>query len=238
MKWIALLAVTALLAAAFLACDRWRAGVHFMQSRMAAKKTVADRVEEYGALVAARLSPRFARAGLGYPPRAITLLALKSERRLDLYAHPADGPPVLVCSYPILAASGELGPKLREGDRQVPEGIYAVELLNPNSLYHLSIRLNYPNAFDRRMARADGREQLGGDIMIHGSNVSIGCLAMGDQAAEDLFVLAALVGIEKVRVIVAPVDLRMQELPALSPGSPAWLPQLYEQIKEGLRALN
>ena len=69
--------------------------------------------------------------------------------------------------YPILAASGVLGPKLREGDKQVPEGIYGAEALNPNSKFHLSIRLNYPNTFDRRMAQSDGRTQLGGDIMIH-----------------------------------------------------------------------
>lgn len=72
-------------------------------------------------------------------------------------------------SYPILAASGSIGPKLRESDMQVPEGVYQIESLNPNSQFHLSLRVNYPNEFDREQARIDGRAQLGGDIMIHGS---------------------------------------------------------------------
>jgi murein L,D-transpeptidase YafK len=66
-------------------------------------------------------------------------------------------------------ASGGLGPKLGAGDRQGPERIYAIESLNPNSLFHLSMRLNYPNEFDQMRAKQDGRSDLGGDIMIHGS---------------------------------------------------------------------
>ncbi|MBA2479759.1 MAG: hypothetical protein H0V44_03775 [Planctomycetes bacterium] len=114
----------------------------------------------------------------------------------------------LVNAYPILAASGAPGPKLREGDRQVPEGIYAIENLNPNSRYHLALRLDYPNAFDRARAREDGRTELGGDIMIHGQDVSIGCLAIGDRAIEDLFVLVARIGIGNATVIVSPTDFR------------------------------
>lgn len=205
--------------------------------RRPGRKTVADRVHAYGDRVDARLAPRFAAAGVAYPPEAVTLLALKEERRLELYAYPAGASPILIHRYPILAASGGPGPKLREGDRQVPEGLYEVESLNPNSLYHLSLRLNYPNAYDRDRAREEQREQLGGDIMIHGSEVSIGCLAMGDEAAEDLFVLTERVGKTRVRVIIAPRDLRVQDGPAPGSGSPAWVSHLYEQIKERLMEL-
>src|SRR5690606_33287906 len=108
----------------------------------------------------------------------------------------AHGAWVAVHQYPVLAASGQAGPKLREGDRQVPEGFYAIESLHPNSRFHLALRVNYPNQSDRQRAAEDGRTNLGGDIMIHGSNASVGCLAMGDPAAEDLFVLVADVGIQ------------------------------------------
>ena len=89
---------------------------------------------------------------------------------------------------------GASGPKIQRGDKQVPEGVYGISYLNPNSAYHLSLGVNYPNAFDREMAAKDGRKNLGGDIMIHGKNVSSGCLAVGDEPAEELFVLAAEVG--------------------------------------------
>ncbi|NJN46820.1 MAG: L,D-transpeptidase family protein [Candidatus Competibacteraceae bacterium] len=89
--------------------------------------------------------------------------------------------------YPVLAASGTLGPKLCEGDRQVPEGIYRIKSLNPNSAYHLSLELDYPNAFDLRQAERDGRNNPGSAICIHGKAVSVGCLAMGDTAIEELY---------------------------------------------------
>src|SRR5436190_607476 len=77
-----------------------------------------------------------------------------------------------VREYPVMAASGGRGPKLREGDGQVPEGMYTIDWLNPNSSYHLSMHVDYPNAFDRAHAADDGRTALGGAIMIHGRDVS------------------------------------------------------------------
>ncbi len=74
--------------------------------------------------------------------------------------------------------------------------------------------------------------------MIHGDDVSIGCLAMGDPAAEELFVLAALVGIEKVKVIIAPVDFRVRDLPAgLEKELPPWTSTLYERLRREVQAL-
>jgi murein L,D-transpeptidase YafK len=134
-----------------------------------------------------------------------------------------------------LKASGKLGPKLREGDRQVPEGLYRIESLNPNSRFHLSLRVNYPNAFDRDMAAREGRTNLGGDIMIHGSKVSIGCLAMGDTAAEDLFVLAAETGIDNISVILSPLDFRVRDFEGDFSTMPHWIPELYKRIRTELR---
>jgi len=62
----------------------------------------------------------------------------------------------MIKSYPFTGFSGGLGPKLREGDGQIPEGVYAIEYLNPNSQFHLSVKLDYPNVFDKAKGRADG----------------------------------------------------------------------------------
>lgn len=202
------------------------------------RKTVADRLEQFGPAVTQRLSPYFQSAGVPYPPNEIILVALKDQKILQLWASGPVSPFKLIRTYPILAASGRLGPKLKEGDRQVPEGIYKVESLNPNSSYHLSLRLNYPNDFDRLYAKRDGRTNLGGDIMLHGSNASIGCLAMGDTAAEELFILAAKTGIEKITVILTPVDFRTTQLPELTNPLPNWTNELYQQIKQKLSTLN
>ena len=157
-------------------------------------RTIEQVLAALGPSVERRLRPAFERAGLPWTPRNLTLVAFKAERRLELYASDGEEKPQFVLAYPILAASGVAGPKLREGDKQVPEGFYRIELLNPNSRYHLSLRVNYPNADDIDRAREDGRDlsTLGGDIMIHGGSASIGCLALGDPAIEELFVLAAL----------------------------------------------
>lgn len=128
-----------------------------------------------------------------------------------------------------------MGPKLREGDRQVPEGVYPLESLNPNSRFHVALRVGYPNELDRQAGQQEGRGNLGGDIMIHGGSASIGCLAIGDPAAEELFVLAAAVGIENVTVVLSPLDLRHRPLPAgLGDG---WRATLYGDVKEQLAQL-
>ena len=171
---------------------------------------------------------------LSYPPQDVAFLAFKNTKLLQVYVTNAQKKWVKIKEYPILAASGILGPKLREGDMQVPEGIYKVTYLNPNSRFHLSLRLNYPNEFDKRQAAKTGRGNLGSDIMIHGNAVSAGCLAMGDPAIEELFVLVADVGMSQVEVVISPVDFRADltndTLPTFYFAS-----DLYAQIKNKLR---
>jgi hypothetical protein len=208
-----------------------------VMSSMQGKKTVDDRMAEFGSVVKRRLAPELVRIGLAWPPQALILVGLKQERRLEVWAS-GDGRKFrLLKRYPILGASGGPGPKLRQGDLQVPEGLYAVESLNPNSRYHLALRVGYPNEFDRAKGRLDGRDALGGDIMIHGRDCSIGCLAMGDPAAEDLFVLAAATGIDRVQVILAPVDFRHRQDPDRTLPAPAWMPELYAIIRAALLPL-
>lgn len=196
--------------------------------------SVEQRVAQYGAQADARLQPAFQRAAMPYPPAEVALLTFKDTRAMALYARAApDDPWQHIKTYPVLGASGKPGPKLVEGDRQVPEGVYQIELLNPNSRFHLSLRLNFPNEFDRRMGAADGRADLGTDIMIHGGSLSIGCLAMGDEAVEELFVLAARSGKENLRVIIAPTDFRV-EPPRSIMHEPRWVSMLYAELSDAL----
>jgi len=241
---ITLVAVACILPAADLVRRLAIRGYQGMKS----KKTVAERVSEFGPTVRARLKEHFRQVGVAYPPAKMLLIGLKQERQLEVWVAGKDGHLKMLKSYPIQAASGHIGPKLKEGDRQVPEGFYAVESLNPNSLFHLALRVNYPNEQDRAWAKAEGRTGLGGDIMIHGSNVSIGCLAMGNEAAEDLFVLAAETGVQNVKVILSPVDFRVRGLPETPAGGPkrkagsdsslpVWTGELYARIKTELKAM-
>ncbi len=210
--------------------------LHPIKLKLFGRYTIEQRVEQYGATAGERLLPMFEQAGVSYPPAQVTLVGLKQERLLSVYAGVSDSTLTHITSYPILAASGATGPKLAEGDRQVPEGLYRVEGLNPNSRFHLSIKVDYPNAFDREMAAVDGRTQLGGDIFIHGGSASIGCLAIGDDAIEELFVLLAETGIQNVDIVLAPLDLRTQTL-SDTPLTGNWRHKLNVLIDNALRQL-
>jgi hypothetical protein len=189
--------------------------------------------------VVARLGPTYrpglraavAEAGGSYPPDRLRLVGLKQERILEIWIPAGEGW-ARVRTYPVLAASGEPGPKLREGDYQVPEGLYRLTAFNPNSSYHLSVRVDYPNRDDRAAAAAEGRGNLGGDIFIHGKAVSIGCLAIGDRAIEELYLLLADTGLRNSTVLLAPsADSKP---PA---GAPPWVRQLYARIRDELAAV-
>ncbi len=123
--------------------------------------------------------------GLKYPLRKVFLRAFKEERRLELWASNGVEPMRRVRSYAIAAASGGPGPKRREGDLQVPEGVYRIDRFNPRSRFHLSLGLDYPNASDRLR----GAKRPGDDIFIHGNRVSIGCLAMTDRVIDEIYSL-------------------------------------------------
>jgi len=192
-----------------------------------------DLAQQYAAAVHERIQPVFKKAGVTYPPQKIAFVALKKYRKFLVYACGEDGNFKYICDYPILGASGHLGPKLKEGDLQVPEGIYKLTL-EPNTPYHAGLRLNYPNEIDLARAAADGRANPGSDILVHGTNGSIGCIAMGDPVSEDLFVLAYDTHDKNLPLIVAPVDLRTEAPPDATADAPKWLPDLYSEIKTEL----
>lgn len=198
------------------------------------RRSVASVQEALGRAVKARLRPALQAAGLKQLPKRLILAAFKRERRLDVIAKTADGFK-FIKSYPFTAFSGQLGPKLRQGDRQIPEGIYNISYLNPNSSYYLSMKVSYPNALDKKMSKLSSRAAMGGDIFIHGKAVTIGCIPIGDEAIEELFLMVAAAK-RPVKVIIAPWDLRedprFPKIEAID-----WEPTLYTGIQRALAPL-
>ena len=156
----------------------------------------------------------------------------KAEKKLELWAKHKNKW-IYIHNFRILGASGGPGPKLKQGDRQVPEGVYKITYLNPYSDYHLSMKINYPDEFDKEVAAIDRRTDLGGDIFMHGSNVSLGCLAMGDRAIEDLFVLVHKVGLKNTQIVIAANDMRSKK-PLVAENSPEWIGKLNHRIMAAL----
>lgn len=192
-------------------------------------RSVEEVITEYGEDAVAKLKPYFKKANIHFPPKALMLLALKEEEVLELWAKD-NANYVFIRDYPIAKLSGKSGPKLKEGDRQVPEGAYKITWLHPNSSYHLSMKLNYPNTFDLLQAKQEGRDDVGSNIFIHGKAVSIGCLAMGDSVIEELFVLSASVGIKNIKVLIAPSDPRIKALQYDKNSQALWVKNLYEML--------
>lgn len=123
----------------------------------------------------------------GMSPQApIFVRIFKEESELEIWKARMDGRYYHFKTYPICNWSGELGPKLKEGDKQAPEGFYTVsqEQMNPNSKFHLAFNLGFPNAYDR----AHGR--TGTALMVHGKCSSAGCYAMTDALAEEIYAIA------------------------------------------------
>ncbi|MDB6148623.1 MAG: transpeptidase, partial [Chthoniobacter sp.] len=112
----------------------------------------------------AKVRERCVAVGLPYPPRELFLRALKHEAQLEVWGRETEGPFKLITTHAVLAASGKPGPKRREGDYQVPEGFYEIDLWNPESKFHLSLRVNYPNESDRQLSDPN---KPGHDIYIH-----------------------------------------------------------------------
>ncbi len=204
---------------------------HPVATKVTGGRSVETVITEIGPAAETRLSSHFKIAQVAFPPRTVTLLVMKRERKMELRANDPQGRSRLIHTYPLTATSGSEGPKLREGDRQIPEGFYSITHLNPNSSYHLSLKLNYPNYFDLAFAEKEGRTQPGSDIFIHGKAVSIGCIAIGDPAIEEIFTLVDRIGPKNCKVISSPHDPRQFEL-SVSQKQPEWLAGLYKAISK------
>jgi len=135
-------------------------------------------------------------------------------------------------TYPICTYSGAIGPKLREGDHQSPEGFYTVSggQLNPLSHYHLSFDIGYPNAVDR------DNQRTGGDIMVHGRCISEGCFAMGNLQVEEIYLLAYqafLQGQKEFGIHIFPFRMTKENMERMK--KPEWA-SFWENLREGYDA--
>jgi len=142
----------------------------------------------------------------------VFIRVFKEENILELWMKSRDSHRYeLIKTYPICKWSGRLGPKLREGDFQSPEGFYATEVqhLNPNSRYHLSFNIGYPNKFDRHHKRT------GTYLMIHGDCESEGCYAMTDPLIEEIYALidrTLMAGQNEVPIHIFPFRMTTERL--------------------------
>lgn len=128
-------------------------------------------------------------AGFDWPLQQIYIRSFKYDSYLEVWARNNSGQPFkLFKSYKVCALSGALGPKRMEGDYQVPEGFYMINEFNPKSSFHLSLGLNYPNAADALLSDS---LRPGGEIYIHGTCITVGCIPIMNDQIEELYVLAA-----------------------------------------------
>jgi murein L,D-transpeptidase YafK len=135
------------------------------------------------------LMKQFREKGLVWPARFVYVRSFKYDSQLEVWVkNSKEEKYKLFKTYKVCALAGTLGPKRMAGDYQVPEGFYYINEFNPKSEYHLSLGLNYPNASDRILSDST---QPGGDIYIHGSCVTTGCIPITDAQIEELYILAA-----------------------------------------------
>ena len=120
------------------------------------------------------------------PSSPVLIRTYKKEAELEIWKMKSDGQYALLKTYPMCRWSGQLGPKKREGDMQVPEGFYTIVpgQMNPNSHYYLAFNVGYPNAYDRAYDRT------GGNVMVHGVCSSAGCFSMTDEQINDIYAIA------------------------------------------------
>jgi hypothetical protein len=205
--------------------------LHPFLLKISGKRSVEEVLTTIGPKTFKRMQPYFESSGAQFPPQNLTLIACKTERSLEIWGTTSENRNVLIKTYPFTSFSGTIGPKLKEGDRQIPEGTYPLMGLNPNSSYHLSIKIGYPTPYELEMGKREGRTNLGGDVFIHGKNVTIGCIPIGDEAIEELFCLVARTGIENCSIMIMPYDFRKQ---APTPHEIPWVEEMYKDMAEEL----
>ena len=158
------------------------------------------------------LQKQFEAKKMAWPPKSLFIRSFKYDRQLEVWVKSdLKEPYKLFKIYKVCMQSGTMGPKRMEGDYQVPEGFYYINEFNPNSNYHLSLGLNYPNASDKILSDSI---RPGNAIYIHGNCVSTGCIAISDAPIEELYLIASTVkteGQDFIPVHVYPVKYNVKK---------------------------
>lgn len=137
----------------------------------------------------ASLKKQFESKNLAWPAKYVYIRSFKYDSQLEVWVKNERKEPYrLFKTYKVCALAGTLGPKRMEGDYQVPEGCYYINEFNPKSTYHLSLKLNYPNLSDRVLSDS---YRPGGEIYIHGSCVTVGCIPLTDPMIEEVYIITA-----------------------------------------------
>lgn len=148
----------------------------------------ADRVAVAYDEKEAMLKGLFAKRQVNWNNFELFFRAFKQEESLEVWGKSRDSETfVLMKTYSFCTNSGTLGPKRKEGDRQIPEGFYTINRFNPKSSFYLSLGLNYPNASDLILS---DKTAPGSDIFIHGACVSVGCISITDDKIKEVYLLA------------------------------------------------
>ena len=135
------------------------------------------------------LEKQFKAKGLEWPAKYVYIRSFKYDGQLEVWVkNDRKDPYKLFKTYKVCALAGTLGPKRMAGDYQVPEGFYYINEFNPNSNYYLALGINYPNESDKILSDS---LRPGGDIYIHGSCVTVGCIPVTDQQIDEIYILAA-----------------------------------------------
>jgi len=163
------------------------------------------------------LKELFTGRDISYPPEAVTLRIFKDENVLEVWGRGRGQKKyTFVREYQIHSLSGNLGPKRGKGDQQVPEGFYHIYYYNPASLYHFSVRINYPNESDRKLGYKENLEE---DVYIFGETVSVGSVCLPAEAMKELYVILVDVrdgGMEKIPVQIFPFKMTEQNFARFS----------------------
>ncbi len=178
--------------------------MHFMENQRSIPKIydMMKRKED-------TLMKQFQEKGLVWPANYVYIRSFKYDSEMEIWVkNKKEEKYKLFKTYKICALAGSLGPKRMAGDYQVPEGVYCINEFNPRSQYHLSLGLNYPNASDRLLSDLS---QPGGEIYIHGSCVTVGCIPLTDDKIEEVYILAAHakdLGEDFIPVHIFPVNFK------------------------------
>ena len=197
--------------------------MHYMNAQNSFLETQLkyERVKSASIKYDKTLSQIFDKHNLTFPTKNIYIRIFKKERQLEVWA--SDNLIyTLIKTYSFTAFSGKLGPKQKEGDLQIPEGFYLLEKFNPASNFYLSMKVNYPNNADK--IRNKLQPKIGGDIFIHGSNKTIGCVPIGDENIAELYWLCAKQYSvnTKIPIHIFPCKMEKKEVNSLVEKNPQW----------------
>lgn len=173
----------------------------------------------------------FAAQGITFEKAHLFFRVFKAEQEMEVFARNGNtGKFTLIKRYQICMNSGEPGPKRRQGDYQIPEGFYHINVFNPYSSYHLSMGINYPNESDKKLGY---KQALGGDIYIHGRCVTIGCITFSDEDIKEIYISAVQAksnGQNKIPVHIFPCRMNEENMKKLT--------EIYKEKEELLKFWN